>query len=108
MSYKLRFLDRALKEWEKLGATLQTQFKKKFAERLKAPRVPGDALSGMPNHYKIKLRSAGYRLVYHVDDDTITVMVIAIGKREHDEVYEVAKDRSGRFGFHEDPSDTYL
>ena len=29
MSYELEFKKSALKEWKKLGATLQTQFKKK-------------------------------------------------------------------------------
>lgn len=46
MSYKLRFHEQALKEWKKLGATLQEQFKKKLAERLEQPRIPSAALSG--------------------------------------------------------------
>ncbi|BDW86433.1 type II toxin-antitoxin system RelE family toxin [Roseicyclus marinus] len=62
MSYELQFLPSALKEWHKLGATLQIQFKKKLRERLARPHVPADALHGMPAHYKIKLRSAGYRV----------------------------------------------
>lgn len=93
MIYRLQFLPAALKEWKKLGATLQQQFKKKLAERLETPRVPGDALRGMPDHYKIKLRAAGYRLVYRVDDDTIVVMVVAVGKRERSEVYGSARKR---------------
>ena len=46
----------------------------------------------MPEHYKIKLRSAGYRLVYRVEDERITV-VVAVGRREGFEVYEAAKKR---------------
>ena len=71
MSYKLRFHEQALKEWKKLGATLQEQFKKKLAERLEQPRIPSAALSGMPDCYKIKLKAAGYRLVYRVEDDIV-------------------------------------
>ncbi|MCK0197977.1 type II toxin-antitoxin system RelE/ParE family toxin [Ancylobacter sp. 6x-1] len=93
MSYSLAFLPSALKEWEKLGATLRAQFKKKLAERLEHPRVEADALRGMADHYKIKLRAAGYRLVYRVEDTTITVVVVAVGKRERGEVYEAAKRR---------------
>ena len=48
----------------------------------------------MPDHYKIKLRSAGYRLVYRVEDSTITVTVVAVGKRERGDVYKSAKTRS--------------
>lgn len=93
MTYKLEFLPSALKEWNKLGSTLRDQFKKKLAERLKAPRVPGDALHNMADHYKIKLRAAGYRLVYRVNDETVTVLVVAVGKREGSEVYKAAKKR---------------
>ncbi|CAH7086754.1 hypothetical protein VCHA52P454_70043 [Vibrio chagasii] len=45
MSYKLNFKKSALKEWQKLGATLQQQFKKKLVERLENPHVPASKLS---------------------------------------------------------------
>jgi len=93
MTYDLAFLPSALKEWNKLGATLREQFKKKLAGRLVGPRVPGDALHNMADHYKIKLRAAGYRLVYRVDDETVTVLVVAVGKRERAAVYKAAKKR---------------
>lgn len=92
-SYRLAFLPSALKEWGKLGATVKEQFKKKLKQRLTNPRVPGDALHAMPDHYKIKLRASGYRLVYRVDDGAIVVTVVAIGKRERLEVYTTAKRR---------------
>ena len=83
----------ALREWKKLGATSRAQFKAKLSERLVAPHVPADRLSGGKNRYKIKLRSAGYRLVYSVDDNTITVRVIAVGKRARATVYRSADAR---------------
>ena len=92
-TYKLEFLPSALKEWHKLGATVRNQFAKKLDERLAAPRVPSARLSEFPNCYKIKLRKAGFRLVYRVDDDRIVVIVIAVGRRERNEAYKVAKDR---------------
>ena len=94
MSYELAFLPSALKEWNKLGGPLRTQFKKKLTERLEAPRTPGDALHGLSDHYKIKLRSSGYRLVYRVEDVVITVTVVAVGKRERSAVYRMAKRRA--------------
>ncbi|MFQ3251484.1 MAG: mRNA interferase RelE/StbE [Glaciecola sp.] len=39
MTYKLQFKKSAQKEWNKLGATLKDQFKKKLIERLK-PNTP--------------------------------------------------------------------
>jgi mRNA interferase RelE/StbE len=93
MTYKLKFDKRALKEWEKLGHPVKAQFKKKLEERLENPRVPNAKLSGHADRYKIKLRSAGYRLVYQVFDDEIVVSVIAIGKRENSDVYSLADNR---------------
>ena len=93
MSYNLRFHELAFKEWRKLGATLQEQFKKKLKERLEQPRIPSAALSGMSDCYKIKLKAVGYRLVYRVEDDIVYVTVIAIGKRERGQVYDTAHTR---------------
>jgi mRNA interferase RelE/StbE len=45
------------------------------------------------NLYKIKLKKSGYRLVYQVSDQVVTVTVIAIGKREGSKVYNVALQR---------------
>jgi mRNA interferase RelE/StbE len=93
MIYELEFLPSALKEWRKLGDTVREQFKKKLKERLQRPRVPDDALHGMPDCFKIKLRTAGYRLVYRVEDQRITVVVIGVGKRDGGAVYDKAKGR---------------
>lgn len=93
MTYKLEFKESALKEWRKLGVTVREQLKTKLAERLKSPRIPSAALHGAKDLYKIKLRSSGYRLVYQVTDKTVTVTVIAIGKRDKNLVYEIALAR---------------
>lgn len=92
--YRLTFLRDAQKEWEKLGANIQKQMKAKLRERLANPRVTSAALRGMPDCYKIKLRSAGYRLVYRVYDDRIVVQVVAVGKRERNQVYKIAMGRN--------------
>ncbi len=86
MIYSLKFLPSALKEWNKLDNFLQRQFKKKLAERLKKPRIISAQLSGFENHYKIKLRASGYRLVYEVVDKELIVYVITVGKRERNVV----------------------
>ena len=93
MTYELRFREEAKREWDSLGATIRAQFKKKLAERLEQPRVPSAALHGARDLYKIKLRAAGFRLVYQVDDGIVTVTVIAVGKRERNAVYAAALTR---------------
>ena len=93
MSYSLAFRESALKEWKKLDPPIREQFKKKLAERLERPRVESARLSGMPDCYKIKLKSAGYRLVYQVEDRTVTVVVVAVGRRGRNFVYKIAVKR---------------
>lgn len=92
-SYELEFLEDALKEWKKLNPGIRNQFSRKLAERLTNPRVPSARLSGLRDCYKIKLRKAGYRLVYQVIDDQIVVLVVAVGRRERNEVYKTAARR---------------
>ncbi len=95
MSYKLKFLPSALKEWRKLAPEIQAHFKAHLERRLENPHNPTARLRGYANHYKIKLRSVGYRLVYEVEDKEITVYVICVGRR--DTIYKVLKERRVRF-----------
>ena len=57
------------------------------------PRVLADALHGMTDCYKIKLKASGYRLVYQVIEERVVVSVVAVGKRERSNVYENARKR---------------
>jgi mRNA interferase RelE/StbE len=93
MTYRIKFLPTALKEWEKLASDLRDQFKKKLIERAENPRVPSSQLHGFKDFYKIKFRSSGYRLVYEVNDEEIIIYVIAVGKRDRGIVYKKAKKR---------------
>lgn len=93
MIYSLRFREEARKEWDRLGATVKAQFKKKLVERMDNPHVPASRLHGFQNCYKIKLRASGFRLVYEVRDAELVVSVIAVGKREGNAVYRDAGRR---------------
>lgn len=93
MIYSLEFVASALKEWRKLAPNIRGQFKDKLAERLNQPRVPSARLHTIPDCYKIKWRAAGYRLVYQVEDKRITVIVVAVGRRDKGQVYLEASQR---------------
>ena len=93
MSYELAFLDAALKEWRRLDNATREQFKSKLAERLQNPKIPSARLHGAKDRYKIKLRNAGYRLVYEVRDQQLLILVVAVGKRERNDVYRMAARR---------------
>ena len=86
MSFELEFEPSALKAWRKLDPVTRDYFRRKLAERLENPRVPKDALHFRANHYKIKLRDKGYRLIYVVDDGRVTVVVVDVGRR--DRIYD--------------------
>lgn len=85
MPYNLTFKKSALKEWGKLDRPIREQFKKKLAKRLERPRVEADRVSGMENVYKIKLRAVGLRMVYVVEEETNTLTVYVVGKRDKKE-----------------------
>lgn len=93
MSYELKFKDDALKEWRKLDGSIREMLKTKLRERLQQPRIDSARLREMSDCYKIKLRGSGYRLVYQVRDNELVVIVIAVGKRDKDLVYKLARDR---------------
>ena len=93
MSYRIKFLPSAVKEWKKLAPPIQKQFKKKLEERSTNPRNKASQLRGFKDVYKIKLRSVGYRLVYEVNDSAIVIFVIAVGKRDRGLVCSKAEER---------------
>ena len=94
MIYELHFHPLALKEWKKLSRALQEQFKKQLKRRLENPYVISAKLSGqLKDCYKIKLHQASYRLVYQVNDNKMILLVVAVGKRNKNKVYESAEDR---------------
>ncbi|EDM0727798.1 TPA: type II toxin-antitoxin system RelE/ParE family toxin [Escherichia coli] len=93
MTYMVKFRDDALKEWLKLNKTIQRQFAKKLKKCSDNPHIPSAKLRGLKDCYKIKLRASGFRLVYQVIDDMLIIAVVAVGKRERCNVYNLASER---------------
>lgn len=91
--YRLQFVPQAREEWDKLDGSVRAQFAKVLLRRLEMPKVPSAALTSMPDCYKVKLRSTGFRLVYQVQDDVLVLLTIAVGKRDKSAVYDAAKLR---------------
>ena len=92
----LKFHVLALKEYKSLDPAVKRQFKKKLVKLCKRQEqpTPQNAISGMPSgYYKIKLKKAGFRLVYKYQGAELTVYVISIGKRERNIVYDIARKR---------------
>jgi antitoxin StbD len=82
-------LERMEKAWRKSEGSVQ----KEASRAPFKPHVLADLLIGLGNDYKIKLRSAWYRMVYRVKDEVLVVTVIAVGKKDRGEVYKDAATR---------------
>jgi len=88
-TYRLKFTVAALAEWKALDGSVKETFRKLLKKRMLQPHLPGSALKGpLIGCYKIKLRQQGYRLIYTVQDEVLTVLVLTINKRENNAVYK--------------------
>lgn len=90
--YQIKIRDDALKVWNRLDPVIRQQFAKKLKKCCENPHIPALKLSGMPDCYKIKLRASGFRLVYKVIDNELIIVVVAVGKRDKNLVYQKAMD----------------
>ncbi len=82
MTYDLEFKKTALKKFDKLNPQIAEQFIRKLEAILENPKIPKSKLRGSVDLYKIKLKSAGYRLVYQVIDERIVVLVLDVDRRD--------------------------
>ena len=93
-TYRLAFQDAALAEWQKLASSVKEPLRRLLKTRLEAPRVKDAELHGaLADCYKFKLRAQGFRLIYQVQDQRLIVLVISVGKRDKNAVYEAAIKR---------------
>ncbi|EGY28290.1 Cytotoxic translational repressor of toxin-antitoxin stability system [Candidatus Regiella insecticola 5.15] len=71
-----------------------SSLKKKLRKLQENPYIESARLHGdLAGCFKIKLRSSGFRLIYQVIDEEIVIWVLAVGKREDEKVYDVARKR---------------
>ena len=94
LTYRLAFEDHARAEWDKLDGSVKEPLRRLLKKRLESPHVPAAALrGGLASCYKIKLLNQGYRLIYEVIDRQLIVLVISVGKRDKNAVYDAAIKR---------------
>lgn len=95
--YKLKFDPDALKEWHALDGSVRAELKKVLTKRLVEPIIESARLHGHLNDcFKIKSKSSGYRLIYTVNKNAITVIVLSVGKRDKIAAYKKASNRKNR------------
>lgn len=92
--YRLTFENAALAEWNRLDGSIKEILRKLLKKRLVSPHAKGAAIhSELSQCYKIKLCEQGYQLIYQVIDQQLIVLVISVGKRDKNAVYDAAIKR---------------
>jgi mRNA interferase RelE/StbE len=86
--YEVEFTNAAAKELRKLSKSIQPKLLRGIRDTINTlafePRPPGvEKLEGTENLWRV--RSGDYRIVYTVEDDVLTVLVVMIRHRR--EVY---------------------
>lgn len=85
MPYSIRISPAANREIRKLDRPIQKRILKKLDNLEQEPRPNGvEKLSG-GNEVRYRVRVGDYRIIYRVDDDVLTVLVLKVGDRK--EVY---------------------
>jgi len=78
-NYRLLIKPSAAKELEGVPAKDQHRIIRRMAALAKDPRLPGcEKLSGQE---KYRVRQGDYRILFAVDDEELTVVVVKIGHR---------------------------
>ncbi|MCD8223764.1 MAG: type II toxin-antitoxin system RelE/ParE family toxin [Clostridiales bacterium] len=106
MSWTVKYLPEAVKDLRSLDGNPR-KFVRKAIAKVSENLLPaseggfgkplgnknGNDLTGL---LKIKLRSAGIRIVYKIISQDNDMVIIVIGARADDEVYDIAKQRIKR------------
>lgn len=104
MKWTLKYLPEAAKDFQNLAGNQRITVAKAIAKVLKNPLPANEGGYGKPlgNKHgnnlagllKIKLRGAGIRVVYKLIRTESEMLVVVIGVRADDEVYEIAERRA--------------
>ncbi len=106
MKWTLKYLPETAKDFQKLAGNHRIMVAKAIAKVLENPLPANEGGYGKPlgnkhgNHLagllKIKLRGAGIRVVYKLIRTESEMLVVVIGVRADDEVYEIAERRASK------------
>ena len=108
MNWKLEFLPEAVKDLKSLSGNQQILVLKAIKKVQVNPLPTYEGGYGKPlgnkngknlaGFLKIKLRDAGIRVVYKLVRTETQMLVIVVGARADDEVYELAEKRKKKHG----------
>jgi mRNA interferase RelE/StbE len=79
MAYRIEFTSAAARQWRKLPANARSRIAPKIEELAGDPRGHPASKPLVGRQGGMRLRVGDYRVLYHVDDDAILVLVVAVG-----------------------------
>ena len=104
MKWTLKFLPEAAKDLKNLAGNQRIMVAKAIDKVLENPLPENEGGYGKPlgnkngnnltNFLKIKLKSAEIRVVYKIIKTETEMLVVVIGARADDEVYDIAQTRA--------------
>ncbi len=108
MKWALKYLPEAERDFKKLDGSRQVMVTKAIEKVQENPLPAQEGGYGKPlgnkhgrdltGFLKIKLRGAGIRVVYKLVRTQTEMLVVVIGVRADDEVYEIAARRADKHG----------
>jgi mRNA interferase RelE/StbE len=82
--YRIEFAPRAARQFEALPQAVKSRMRPRIEALAKNPRPPGaKRLQGKVPY--LRIRAGDYRVVYHIRDDRLLVLIVMVGHRR--EVY---------------------
>lgn len=103
MSWNVKYLPEALEDFKKLDGSQKTLVRKAIQKVCQNPLPATEGGYGKPlgnkggnnlsGYLKIKLQGAGLRIVYQLIRQGDNMLVVVIGARKDEEVYETAQKR---------------
>ena len=108
MKWRLKYLPEAVKDLKGLSGSQRIMVAKAIDKVLENPLPVQEGGYGKPlgnkngndlsGFFKIKLKSAGIRVVYKIYKTETEMLVVVIGARADDEVYDTASHRAEKHG----------
>ena len=107
MNWQVKYLNEAAEDFDRLDGSQKILVRKAIRKTLQNPLPRSEGGYGIElgskggvnliNCLEIKLRGAGIRLIYKLIYTDTEMLVIVIGEREDEEVYDIADERIKKY-----------